>query len=120
MPTHAHPILHRRHLVLTLVRAGAVVVALTGVFVLGWHVVPLTERLFGFGIWQYWAAFATMFTVFILPAIFLAVFSGMLARWIVPAPLLGCPACGYAVTAQQTTCPECGTKVRESAKDHAS
>ncbi|MBY0311488.1 MAG: zinc ribbon domain-containing protein [Phycisphaerales bacterium] len=118
MPHSPHPILHRRHLAITLLRAIAVGFTLTGLIVLGRHAVPLTERMIGFYEWQYWAAFVMTSVVFILPAIILAAFSRPLARWIVPAPLSGCPTCGFAIAADQKVCPECGTPASSSAKDH--
>ena len=48
-------------------------------------------------------------SVFGAPALALALASARLARWIVPAPLRGCPTCGYDTGSITTgVCPECG------------
>lgn len=114
-----HPILRRRHLVLSCIRIAAVMYALLGLFILGRHVIPMTERLIGLKEWSYGSAFDLTLFVFLLPAFLLGVLSRPLARWIVPAPLSGCPTCGFAIAADQKVCPECGTPASSSAKDHA-
>lgn len=117
MPTTPHPVLRRRHFALTLIRASAIFFALLGMFTLGRHIVPLTERLIGLTEWSYWAAAANTLAAFLLPALLLAAFSRALATWIVPAPLTGCPACGYSIAAGQKVCPECGTSSLPETKD---
>jgi hypothetical protein len=101
-------VLRRRHLVLTVLRLGAVAYVLGGLLVLGRFLVPLTERTIGFDFWTYRAAVGVTVVVFVLPGVGLGLVSGRLARWVVPGPMGGCPGCGYAAGADQATCPECG------------
>ena len=65
-----------------------------------------------------WIGYGLGWTV---PGALLAIFSGPIAKWIVPAPRNECLACGYVIeNLQSERCPECGAITGVITKTEAS
>ena len=104
----------RRHAVLCVLRAVAVLHALVGLAITCVILIGRTERYIGFDFWQYQMPIVFTAAFFLAPAGALALFSRAIARWIVPGMPREpeCPNCGYSLkNLKGTVCPECGADV---------